>query len=215
MKWGKKESLCRYDEVKDSEVRRFPRLLNVGLRVHHMHPFKREAVGDYTEEEDLKMLVFETGSDAATNRRLQAAPRGWQRQGRVSPRASRECGPTNTLMFAEGCGWRASGFHNCETVHFCLKEIKFVITCASSHRRERTDPFVSLTAFGRVPSSAAPEHARSCLHREPAAGRASTRKGITASREAFLDVLLPQEHPACASSVSWPVSPARLTTCQI
>lgn len=29
--------------------------------MHHMHPFKREAVGDCTEEEDLKMLVFETG----------------------------------------------------------------------------------------------------------------------------------------------------------
>lgn len=29
--------------------------------MHHIYPFKREAVGDFTEEEDLKMLVFETG----------------------------------------------------------------------------------------------------------------------------------------------------------
>lgn len=26
-----------------------------------MYPFKREAVGDFKEKEDLKMLVFETG----------------------------------------------------------------------------------------------------------------------------------------------------------
>lgn len=79
-----------------------------------------------------------------------------------------------------------------------------MITCASSHRRKLTDPLclpdclvVLLLLQPHLPS-AAPEHgALTPSQGARAAGRASTRKQIVASREAFLTTL-PQEHPACA-----------------
>ena len=107
-----KESLCRY-EVKDSEAKRFPRLLNMDpqcitcilSRGKQWETLKRRRIWRCWSLR--REWCSHKPKTAGSHQRLAEA-------GKSLPRASRERGPANTLIVAQRCGWWASGFHHCE-----------------------------------------------------------------------------------------------------
>ena len=217
----KKESLCRYDEVNDSEARRFPRLLNMDPQCITC------ILSSGKQWETLRGGGFEDvglwdGSDAATNLRLQAATRGWQRQGRISPGPPGSVAPPTSWFWPRDA---VDGFLAFTTVRQYTSAALRNHICDNLRQQpqeEANRSSLSPWLFGRAPSAAATSPFCSpwawCAH--PRSGSPCSWQGLHQKRNCCFKGSFPDDPPPRAPCVrslpsSWSVSPAWLTTCQI